>query len=235
MFYYVYKITNSINGNIYIGAHKTSNMDDGYMGSGTLLKRAFKKHGVSVFTKEILKHFESESDMFEYESTLVNEEFVARVDTYNITVGGFGGDRFTYNPNKENMRLRMCQRVGKLNGMYGKSHSDASKHKISVNKKGQRKGIATWNKGKALSDDHRANMRNSKLKLVHFNAKTYRFTTPNNEISEVTSKFITFCRNHSLPMTTARYYVNKGIIPSPVGRYNPNRHNLTGWKIELLP
>ncbi len=234
MFYYVYKITNLINGRIYVGAHKTSNMDDGYMGSGTLLKRAIKKHGISSFTKEILQHFDSESDMFAYESSIVNEEFVSSVDTYNITVGGFGGDRFTYNPNKEKMRLRMRQRIGVRNGMHGKTHSEESKIKMSTNKKGQRKGIATWNKGKLLSDEHRAKMRDSKRTMITYNAKTYRFTSPDMKISEITSKFITFCRDHSLPTTTARYYVNKGLIPSPIGRYKPIRHNLTGWTIELL-
>ena len=53
-FYIVYKITNQINGKFYIGVHATSDVNDGYMGSGKYLKRAQNKHGIENFTKEIL-------------------------------------------------------------------------------------------------------------------------------------------------------------------------------------
>ena len=106
-YYYLYQIINKINGKIYIGVHQTDNIDDGYMGSGTHLIRAQKKYGLVNFTKEVLRTFDSEEDMYLEEAELVDKEFVLREDTYNLTEGGKG------------WTLIASSRGGKLGGKLG--------------------------------------------------------------------------------------------------------------------
>lgn len=94
MYYTVYKITDKINGKIYIGKHQTKKLDDGYMGSGKYLTRAIGKHGIENFQKDLLFVFDTELEMDAKEKELVTEEFCLRSDTYNLCVGGQGG--FSY-------------------------------------------------------------------------------------------------------------------------------------------
>ena len=51
MIFYFYKITNKINRKYYFGVHSTEDINDGYMGSGTVLAKAYKKYGIQNFEK----------------------------------------------------------------------------------------------------------------------------------------------------------------------------------------
>jgi hypothetical protein len=116
--YLIYKITNKINNKIYIGYHGTNNIDDGYFGSGLLIKKAIEKYGIENFHKEILKIFDNKEDAENYEKELVNEEFTLRDDTYNICIGG-------------NVRITF----GVNNPFFGKTHTIETKKKIAESHK----------------------------------------------------------------------------------------------------
>ena len=91
MQYYLYEIKNNLNGKIYVGVHKTKNLDDGYMGSGKVINSAISKYGIDNFTKTILETFETKEQMFAREREIVTEEFLMREDVYNLRRGGLGG------------------------------------------------------------------------------------------------------------------------------------------------
>ena len=88
MLYYFYKITNLINNRYYYGVHRTNNINDGYMGSGVAIHRAYRKYGVDNFKKEILKYFDSEEEMYSYEEIFVNDNLLKDPQCYNMTIGG---------------------------------------------------------------------------------------------------------------------------------------------------
>jgi len=178
MHYLVYQITNVLNGKTYIGCHKTIDKDDGYMGSGTILRRAIKKHGVENFRKEILFEASSSEEMFTKEKELV----VLGPQSYNLKRGGEGG--WDYNNNKrtkEEQRIlsSIAGRVGgKVSGakagpksqlekfgifdskydrlrsewagnaFRGKHHTDEAKAKIGAANSVRQSGVCNSNYGK---------------------------------------------------------------------------------------
>ncbi len=91
MIYYLYKTVNQINNKEYIGVHH-GELNDRYMGSGVLLKKAIKKYGRENFRKEILETFEEREKAFEREREIVTEDYVSMNHTYNVASGGCGGD-----------------------------------------------------------------------------------------------------------------------------------------------
>lgn len=125
MHYYLYEITNQVNGKIYVGVHKTKSLDDGYMGSGKVIRHAIEKHGIENFTKVILETFDDSAAMYAREKEVVTAEFLAREDVYNLRRGGFGGFDHINSLNKmkdvrssnmKNMPIEIRSQMGKKQG-----------------------------------------------------------------------------------------------------------------------
>ena len=108
MFYYLYEIKNTVNGKIYVGVHQTKDINDGYMGSGTVITKAYEKYGKEMFVKTILEYFNTREDMIQREKEIVNEDFLLRHDTYNVRRGGTGG--FDY-INKNGLNINRYERT----------------------------------------------------------------------------------------------------------------------------
>lgn len=154
----IYKITNTINNKIYIGAHSTEDVNDSYMGSGKALKAAQRKYGIGNFVKEILHVFDSHDEMYEKEREIVNLEFINRPDTYNIGIGGDGGP------------------------MLGMFHTEEKKQEISQRTKDGmtdevRKRLSDLKKGRKQSEESNRK-RSETLKAKYMNGRIDREYKP---------------------------------------------------------
>ena len=151
IYHYLYKIMNLINNKIYIGAHSTYDLHDGYLGSGLALKLSIKKHGKENFKKEILQYFDDRDSLLLRESEIVNEDFIKRDDTYNIICGGGCTFRIFNIDDKHKEKISNGLKsyyedhdvwnkgiVGESSPSYGKHHSDETKEKIRKTKIGKK-------------------------------------------------------------------------------------------------
>ncbi len=88
MYFFVYQTTNLLNGKVYVGVHRTININDGYLGSGKRMLYAIKKYGRQNFIREILYLAVSKEDAEYQERLIVNPVFLIRNDVYNLAIGG---------------------------------------------------------------------------------------------------------------------------------------------------
>lgn len=91
IYYIIYETTNLVNRMKYRGAHCTSVIEDGYIGSGTRLKRAISKYKKDKFSCTILCCALTEEYLYQLErDVFVTDDWVTDNTTYNINVGGNG-------------------------------------------------------------------------------------------------------------------------------------------------
>jgi len=111
--YIVYKTTDNKTGKIYIGVHKQDDLeDDGYRGSNKHIKN-IKNIDPKRLKREVLFSYDTEKEAYKKEKEIVNDDFISRNDTFNITSGGFGSfshiDNFgDNNPMKVPENVKKC-------------------------------------------------------------------------------------------------------------------------------
>ncbi|QDP47295.1 MAG: putative endonuclease [Prokaryotic dsDNA virus sp.] len=117
--FYVYKTTNLINGKTYVGAHKQVYFTDTYIGCGirsqkdaeykqcrkSYFSKAVVEFGYNNFKKEVLMYFNNMEEAYEYEASIVTEEWAKSDDNYNVSIGG----RVSYM--SEDGRRRLSERM----------------------------------------------------------------------------------------------------------------------------
>ena len=148
----IYRITNMINGKKYIGKHSTTDVYDGYFGSGIAIKQAINKYGIDNFKKEIICYCDNEEELKEMEKYHIKKEGTFSKG-YNLTLGGEGilgykhtedsirkasDSRKRYYEENPEMREKISEmakkRVGKLNSFYGRKLSQEHIDKLTVSR-----------------------------------------------------------------------------------------------------
>lgn len=150
----VYKITNLINNKIYIGVHETFDVDDGYMGSGTYLNHAQKKHGLENFKKEILHVFSSREEAYAKEAEIVTVDFLAEENTYNLNLGGKGGWHACNSSGKRNGFERRIEDQTKYTHIAREAFNEKMKNPEFRKKFGEKISKSTKGKQNFLGKTH---------------------------------------------------------------------------------
>lgn len=118
----IYEMFNLTNGKYYVGRHKTTEVNDFYFGSGTILKQAKAKYGLKAFVKIILADFRTEDEMDLAEFATIQIENCSPHDpmSYNIFEGG-RQPRLT-EARKEQNRIDSSNRRWMKDPKTGESH-----------------------------------------------------------------------------------------------------------------
>lgn len=207
----VYKITNQVNGKVYVGktvkslgrrwaVHK-------YMaktGKGCpILSAAIRKYSPSNFKIEPLATAVSIEELNSLEiQAIAKHQSNDRSYGYNLTVGGDGSFGFHQS---EKQKALMRARVGVLHPMFGKHQSVEARRKISEHNArgflGQQHTLDSRQRMGAKGEDHfnfgRHLSESTRQKIQSANSKTFVLCSPENEIVTITN-LKGFCKERGL-------------------------------------
>lgn len=162
----------------YIGIHSTNNLDDGYLGSGDIIRRKIKKYHKSSFVREILHFCETRELAFQKEKDMVCETTLNDPLCINISIGGIGNINPNPHNSPESNLKRSLTQTGQIRlDRRGIPISEEHKQKIKTKLKGRvphnkgqntpehikikMKGRIPHNKGKHHNDLTIAKIKNS--------------------------------------------------------------------------
>lgn len=184
MYGYIYLTTNLINDRKYIGKHKSTELDEKYLGSGTALESAVRKYGIDNFKTEILYECDTLDELNQKEHEYIDKyDAVNSREFYNLKNGGDGGgspkqyyitngvvNKKVFEEEFENYFSLGFRRGGPIqteeaklrraNANRGKKHPTAGAN------------ISKALMGKKLSDEHKQKLRESKLGKPSCRAKS---------------------------------------------------------------
>ena len=213
----VYKISNLKSGRYYIGystniekrfnTHKYKLLNQCH--DNIFLQRAYNADGDSNFKFEIIHNCETEEDAKDIELTYLTNMDI-RNSLYNLNFNNSGGDLLTHHPDKEAIREKIkaaCKvtmekmtpeerklkygQKGEKNGMFGKTHTEEVKKRLSEASKGRPSIL----KGTHLSEE-------TKKKLSE--ARKGRFTGKDNPF---------YGKKHSQETIDKIKKISKGRLP----------------------
>lgn len=183
MYHYVYQITNLLNNMIYVGKRSSKKHPDidPYFGSGVRIRRAIKKYGKDNFKKDVIAIVDTVEEAEELEELIVDAEFIARKDTYNLVIGGQKGARGLVHKEETKANISKAQ-IGNTHSK-GCKRSEETKAKMSSAKKGKKRGphteetkakMSEAKRGKKLSEEHKTKISKSMICRMCNDAATKR-------------------------------------------------------------
>jgi hypothetical protein len=158
-FRYIYKITctkGSFKDKFYFGKHTTSNLDDGYKGSGRLLHNYYIKYP-DDYIKEIICFCDSEEELNQLEYSVIHPYLGTKM-CLNLCDGGNICNWRVYATEEkqqqatEKMLLNRRSYKGESHPGYGKKLSEETKNKISEAHKGKKMKPFTEEHKRKLSE-----------------------------------------------------------------------------------
>lgn len=239
-YHIVYQTTNNVNGKIYVGCHSTDIIEDRYIGSGLLLKRAIAMHGCNNFVRKVLFIFNNPVEMFAKEKELVNEEFLTRSDVYNIMLGGNGGlnkgiigQKRLYHPITKKRIVAHKSAVDKLlsKGYMLKSGWGTHTGRTYIHKDGVAKSVLLENLQEMLNNGWSKGMLESptsnKIWIYHNEQDRYSLCDPAEIKIMLTNGWIKKKWSPILKGTTC--WINNGATNKRINKEDLEKYQSDGW------